>query len=146
MWHIFINNAMDEMRAAIVLWFILITLCHCNPMISNEAGSFTEQLRSKWPFSATEKRPSGVEDTAAPPAPSFPISSMHKYINSTGTMQSAIDHYAWSKVEPKHIIDDIAVFLLGTLKDTVQFGEPVPDKVFHCTSTSDSFFTLLLNP
>ena len=118
------------MVVAIVLFLILFTLCCCQKSPTKGTGTFTEQLRSKWPFAATgEMLGERTEEYTVPPPPLFPISSMHKYINATSTAQSAIDHYAWSKVEPKHVIEDIAVFLLGTLKDTVQFGESSPDKV-----------------
>jgi hypothetical protein len=122
------------MVAAFVLYLVLVTLCNCQTTPS-KAGGFTEQLRSKW-LTATGNQHPVVEDAAVPPPPPplFQISGMHKYINATSTTQSAMDHYAWPKVESKHIIEDIAVFLLGTLKDTVQFGESSPDKVRHCIS------------
>ena len=61
-----------------------------------------------------------------PHPPQIRMEDLHKYINLTATKQSAIDHYTWQHVERSHVINDIAVFLLGTLKGTMQFGEPQP--------------------
>ena len=74
-----------------------------------------------------------------PNPPQIRMEELHKYINLTATKQSAIDHYAWPHVERSHVINDIAVFLLGTLKDTTQFGEPKPAGHGH-----DYFFERVL--
>lgn len=68
------------------------------------------------------------EESTVPPPPSWAWKDLHKYINFTHTRQSALDHYALPHVDSEQVVDDIAVFLLGTLSNTVQFGEKQSEK------------------
>jgi hypothetical protein len=82
--------------------------------------------RSSSSSAATASNPLSPAGTPPPP-PAIELKTVRKYINASYTRQPMLDHYAWKDIDPaRDVINDVAVFLLGTFSGAAQFGEKKP--------------------